>query len=885
MFGRQGMTDGGQVADAERVRVYEIAKEVGVSSKDLVAKVRGLGIEVRNHMSVLDFEDAQRIRQAIQQERVATREVKRISATVIRRRSKVSPTAVLEGTAPAPQEGTSAPSAGAAEQLATGGERVEAPVGASEAPADAPAGETVPQSAAMIEAPAGEERENEAAVTTAQEETEAPAKKKAPRTGRPAQKREIRFAPGFTPPAPGTYGGHGPVSAKDKEAGATGGDGAEPQHMSAAEVARMMAPAQPNRPKVVITDLDKSGRRDPRKDLFSDRFRGPQRKSRKRITTTKKSGKKTEITMPAEHKRVIRVEDQIGVGEMARQMGVKSTEVLKKLWAMGMTGITINQTLDVDAASILASEFGYEIENVAFREDQVLDQVDDKPEDLQLRAPVVTVMGHVDHGKTSLLDGIRNADVAAGEAGGITQHIGAYRVRARDSDVVFLDTPGHEAFTQMRARGTQCTDIVILVVAADDGVMPTTLEALDHARDANVPIVVAINKMDLPDANADRVKTELAERNLVPDDWGGETQYIPVSAKTKDGIENLLEAVVLQAELLELTANPGKAAKGTIVEGRMDRARGAVATVLVQEGTLNVGDTVVTGEHVGKVRALLDDRGRQIETAGPSTPVEILGLSGVPEPGDLLNAVTDEKAARQVVEHRRSKARRKGAGTSATKTYEELLGEIQAGQAKELKLLVKADVHGSAEAVRDSLQKLSTERVQANVISAGVGGIHETDVNLAKAAGAIIVGFSVRPAGKATQLAEHEGVEIRIYDVIYELLDDTKEMMRGLLPKDRREKALGRLEVRQVFVIPKIGAIAGCFVVDGKVSRAAHLRLIRDNVKIYEGKVGSLRRFKDDVKEVAQGYECGLSIDGYKEIQEGDVIEAYEVEEVAPTLS
>jgi len=437
----------------------------------------------------------------------------------------------------------------------------------------------------------------------------------------------------------------------------------------------------------------------------------------------------------------------------------------------------------------------------------------------------------------------------------------------------------------MRARGAQCTDIVVLVVAADDGVMPQTVEAVDHSRDAEVPIIVAVNKIDRPDANPDRVKNELAERGLLPEEWGGETLYVNVSAKTKEGLDTLLETLHLQADLLELRANPDKPAVGTIIESKLDKTRGAMCTVLVQEGTLKVGDTVVAGEHLGKVRAMLDEHGQQMDAAPPSTPVEILGLGGVPQAGDMLNCVPDEKGARTLAEHRGDeRKRREMASAVGAKTMEALLDQLRSGQAKEIKLLLKADVHGSAEATRESLLKLGTEKVRVNVIASNVGGISENDVNLAKAAGAIIVGFNVRAAGKASQLAEREGVEIRTYDVIYEMLDEVKSLMRGMLPKERREKFLGRAEVRETFHIPKVGTVGGCGVQDGKITRGSLLRLVRDNIKIYDGRVGSLRRFKDDVKEVLQGYECGLSIEGYNDIKVGDVIEAYEFEEIAPSL-
>jgi translation initiation factor IF-2 len=494
-------------------------------------------------------------------------------------------------------------------------------------------------------------------------------------------------------------------------------------------------------------------------------------------------------------------------------------------------------------------------------------------------------MGHVDHGKTSLLDVVRSANVAASEAGGITQHVGAYKVHTDGGDVVFLDTPGHEAFTAMRARGAHCTDIVVLVVAADDGVMPQTVEAVNHAKDADVPIVVAVNKIDKPQANPERIRTQLAEHGLVPEQWGGETIYVDVSARTRVGVDTLLDMLALQAEVLELRANPNKPAKGTVIEARLDRSRGPMATVLIQEGTLHVGDMVVSGEHMGKVRAMLDDKGRTIAEAGPSSPVELLGLDGVPEAGDLLNSVTDDKGARNLIEHRRDSRRKKELAGSGRVTMENLMERIQEGAAKELKIVLKADVQGSAEALRDALTHLSGEQVKVNVIAAGVGGITESDVNLAKAGGAVIVGFHVRPAGKASALAEQDGVDIKLYDVIYEALDDVRKAMAGLLAPVRRERSLGRAEVRNVFAIPRVGTVAGCFVAEGKMVRNALLRLVRDSVQVHQGRVGSLRRFKDDVREVEKGYECGLSIEGYNDIKLGDVIESYEIEEVAPTLN
>ncbi|HEU4615394.1 MAG TPA: translation initiation factor IF-2, partial [Kofleriaceae bacterium] len=604
---------------------------------------------------------------------------------------------------------------------------------------------------------------------------------------------------------------------------------------------------------------------------------------RKKLPLGKK-GKQTQLTTPAEHKRVIRIEDTITVADLARNMGVKAPEVLKKLWGMGMTGVNINAAIDFDTAQILASEFAYEVQNVAFKEEDVFAQKPDDADKLEVRAPVVTIMGHVDHGKTSLLDAIRRTRVAAGEAGGITQHIAAYKVESSQGEIVFLDTPGHEAFTEMRARGAQATDIVVLVVAANDGVMPQTIEALSHAKDAKVQIIVAVNKIDLPDAQPERVKQQLADHGLIPEEWGGDTIYVNVSALKGDGIDKLLESISVTAEVLELRANPDKPAAGLVIEARLDRNRGPMATVLVQEGTLRVGDVLVAGRTFGKVRAMLDDHGQQVEEAGPSTPVEILGLDGVPDAGDQVNAAEDDKVAKQVVEHRRQQFRKRELASNSRISLEGLMERQSESATKELKIVLKADVQGSAEALKAALTKLSTEKVKVVVISAAVGGITESDVNLAKAGGAIIVGFHVRPAGKSSKLAEQEGVEIRLYDIIYDALDEVKSAMAGLLAPIKREVAMGKLQVRETFSIPKMGTVAGCMVTEGKINRKAHLRIIRDSVQVYEGKVGSLRRFKDDVSEVQHGFECGVMVAGWNELKQGDIIEAYEVIEEAAQL-
>jgi len=605
---------------------------------------------------------------------------------------------------------------------------------------------------------------------------------------------------------------------------------------------------------------------------------------RKKLPLGKK-GKQTTITTPAEHKRVIRIEDTITVADLARGMGVKSPEVLKKLWGMGMTGVNINASIDFDTAQLLAGEFAYEVQNVAFKEDDIFTHKGDETEKMETRSPVVTVMGHVDHGKTSLLDAIRKTKVAAGESGGITQHVAAYKVAAPGhGDIVFLDTPGHEAFTEMRARGAQATDIVVLVVAANDGVMPQTIEALAHAKDANVKIIVAVNKIDMHDAAPDRVRQQLADHGLIAEEWGGDTIYVNVSALKGTNIDNLLAQIAVQAEMLDLRANPDKSASGVVIEARLDRNRGPMATILIQEGTLRLGDILVAGRTFGKVRAMLDDRGQNLEEAGPSTPIEVLGLDGVPDAGDQVNAAEDDKVAKQVVEHRRQQERKRDLGSKTRVSLEGMMERNSVGASKELKIVLKADVQGSAEALKAALTKLSTEKVKVNVIAAAVGGITESDVNLAKAGGAIVLGFHVRPAGKSTKLAEQEAVEIRLYDIIYDALDEVKAAMAGLLAPIKREVAMGKLQVRETFSIPKMGTVAGCMVTDGKITRKAHLRIIRDAVQVYEGKAGSLRRFKDDVSEVAQGYECGVMIAGWNEIKTGDIIEAYEVIEEAAQL-
>jgi translation initiation factor IF-2 len=604
-----------------------------------------------------------------------------------------------------------------------------------------------------------------------------------------------------------------------------------------------------------------------------------------------KEQKKTEITVPKASKRVIKISEVITVGDLAREMGVKAGEVIKKLMGLGMMA-TINQVLDADTATLVAADFDHQVDNVAFDAEGALElehQVEEEESALVPRPPVVTIMGHVDHGKTSLLDAIRRTNVTAQEHGGITQHIGAYHVQVDGRSVTFLDTPGHEAFTAMRARGAKVTDIVVLVVAADDGVMPQTVEAVNHARAAEVPIIVAVNKIDRPDANLERVKRGLSEHGLVAEDWGGDSVFAPVSAKTHEGIPHLLEMLLLQADILELKANPEKLARGTIVEAKLDRGRGPVATVLVQEGTLRVGDAFVCGVFHGKVRAMIDDRGAKVEQAPPALPVEILGLQGVPQAGDSFVAVADEAKARQVAEYRQSKQREAELVKSSKVSLEELYDQIKTGDVKELRVVLKADVQGSVEALTEALGRLSTGEVKLRVIHGSVGGITESDVLLAAASNAIVIGFNIRPEAKAAALAQQEGVDVRLYTVIYEAVADVRAAMEGMLEPTYREQVQGRVEIRQIFNIQGAGTIAGCYVTDGKVQRGNLVRLLRDHVVVHEGKLGSLRRFKDDVREVTAGYECGLSLESFQDIKQGDVIEAYEripvIRRIAPSPS
>ncbi len=606
-----------------------------------------------------------------------------------------------------------------------------------------------------------------------------------------------------------------------------------------------------------------------------DVMRGGRRKKGKQLSAQ-------QMMAPIKIETAYMTAETITVRDLTERIGKPAGEIIKKLMLLGIMA-TINQELDYDTASLVASEFGVTLEMKLDKtaEDALsAENVEDAEEDLITRPPVVTIMGHVDHGKTSLLDYIRKTKVTAGEAGGITQHIGAYTASVDGRQITFLDTPGHEAFTAMRARGTQATDIAILVVAADDGVMPQTVESINHAKAAKCPVIVAINKIDKPAADPDAVKQELTRYELVPEEWGGDTIMVPVSAKTGEGVDELLENVLLLADVLELKANPDRKARGVIIEAKLDHSRGAVATALVQNGTLHVGDMVVAGNAYGRVRAMISSRGERVKTALPSTPVEIIGFGGVPEAGDEFMAVADEKLARQVVEERAAKARASMVKNSSASTLEELYSKLEEGEVKDLNIIIKADVQGSVEAVKQSLEKLSNKEVRVRTIHSGVGAVTENDVMLAGIDGAIIIGFNVRPDAKAREAANRDGIDIRYYRVIYQAIEDIEKAMKGLLAPEFRENVLGHAEVRNVFKITNVGIVAGSYVTDGLIQRNAQVRLLRDNIVVYEGKITSLQRFKDAVKEVKEGYECGVCLENYTDIKEGDVIECFVMEEI-----
>ena len=882
------------------IRVHELAKKMGVESKDLVTVLEKMGIKGKTPSSGLDdketkslIEKLKAIRKEKEKEKVkkekdpgdviASKEERlRKAAALI---GKFSSTLEKPGTKPKPAPIPPMPKP-----------VIPAP------PVIPPASQVKPVQAANIEEAKQAPSTEQSPATTVQPQAAAPASSQAPQ--RPAQ-------PGQQPGRPTYAPGNRPQPQSFQRPGAPGQRPGGPGQRPPARTfggrpsfgSPVLVPSQV--PPSMIPTPAAPGKGAKKKWQKKTEFEQKQEREFREKPSFKKlpdlktlpAGKKphrkddrqgqqtdvADITKP--RKKIVKIQEGCTIKEFAEVVGVKVGDVMKKLMTMGIMA-TQNQAMDTDAAMLLADEYGIkaEIASIESAED-ILEEKADAAEAMLMRSPVVTIMGHVDHGKTSLLDSIRETNVVSREAGGITQHIGAYQVSLKGRDITFLDTPGHAAFTAMRARGAQVTDIVILVVAADDGVMPQTREAINHAKAAGVPIIVAINKIDKPEAKPDRVKQELSEFQLIPEEWGGQTIFCEVSAKKKVGLEHLLEMILIQADVLELKANPDKMARGTVIEAKLDKGRGPVATVLVQSGTLKVGDFFVSGAQFGKVRALINDKGERIDQAGPSRPAEVIGFSSVPLAGERFVVLEEERKARQIAEIRQAKQRHTELASMKKVTLEDLHAQIQEGMVKELNIVIKADVSGSAGAIVDSLEKLSTSAVKLKVIHNSVGAITETDVMLAAASNAIIIGFNVRPEPKGSELAQREGVDIRLYNIIYNAIDDIKAAMEGLLEPTLKEKILGRAEVRQTFHVSKIGTIAGSYVLEGIMTRQNDgVRVLRDNVQVYEGKLHSLKRFKDDVREVQAGYECGLGVENFNDIKVGDIIEAYVIEKVAAKL-
>lgn len=895
-----------------KIRVYELARELNMTNKVLIDKMSQLDLAVKSHMSSLEDETVAQIKSALLGKPAEKVEETRIKPTVIRRRRK-------KVVAPGPVD--------VAETALVEENLVEAE--AKEPPADAAEKEEQP----VVEtAPAAGVRKRVLPSETPAKIVAKPPEKVAPETKEAVVEDIAETKPVEDSVAEEASPQETPVVSESAAADDAAPEVVEetvapadkPKKEKKAEPAAKIIKLPPKpvarptpRPAPAVSepeavkgepDADADARKKRRKkrteeeldrkffkkkiafrkkavvegaDLYSGR--GRSRKGRKDGRGKVALGQKTQITTAKAIKRRIKVDEAIMLSELAKRMGIKASEIIKMLMGQGIMA-TVNQSIDYETACLVAAEFDYEVEKAAFEEEELIKVEQDDPEALRERPPVVTIMGHVDHGKTSLLDVIRKTHVTDLEAGGITQHIGAYSVSTEKGQITFLDTPGHEAFTAMRSRGAQVTDLVILVVAADDGVMPQTVEAINHARASKVPLIVAVNKIDKAGADPDRVYRELAEKDLTPEAWGGDTIFVNVSAKQKIGIDDLLEMILLQSEVMELKANPSKQAFGHVVEAKLDSGRGPVATVLIKEGTLRTGDPVVCGVHFGKVRAMLSDMGTPVTEAGPSIPVEVLGLSGVPFAGDELVALKDEKDAKQVSSHRTQKQRSKELAKTNRMSLDNLFEKMKEGEVKDLNLIIKTDVDGSMEALKDSLVKLSNDEVKINVVHSASGTITESDVSLAAVSNAIIIGFNVRPTPKVQAMATEEGVDMRFHNVIYHVIKEIKDAIAGMMESIFEERILGRAEVREVFQIPKIGAIAGCHVTDGKIERSQLMRLLRDGVVYYEGKNSSLRRFKDDVKEVQSGYECGIGIENYNDIKVGDVIECYYLEEIRPEV-
>ena len=849
-----------------KTRVYELAKQLNVTNKVLLEKLKEMDIAVKSHMSAIEEERVAAIKEAVCGGSSEVVTEKRIKSTVIRRRKEVVKKKPLVEVVPSEAEAEAQVPSELKEEkpLEEKPEPAKAKAKAKKEPAKKAKAKKEPAKKAKAKKKPKGKREQPAKIikmpevkpvedVVTQEKKAEPVKEKA----KPAA--HLKLIPKEELPAAPS---RGKAKKKDKK---------KPVESEADK--RFFKKKITFRKREV---LDKS-------DLYDEKALRARKGRRYQKGRMAIKGEKTLITTPKAIKRRIKIDEAIVVSELAKRMGVKANEVIKELITLGVM-VTLNQAIDFETAAVIASEFDYEAEKVSFEEDTLIPSEKDDPKKLKPRPPVVTIMGHVDHGKTSLLDAIRETNVIDGEAGGITQHVGAYNVTLKNGRVVFLDTPGHEAFTAMRSRGAEITDLVVLVVAADDGVMPQTLEAINHAKAANVPVMVAVNKIDKPEADTEQVKRQLAENGLNPEEWGGDTVFVNVSAKQGKGIEELLEMILLQAEVLELKANPEKLAVGHVIEAKLDPGKGSVATVLVEEGTLRPGDAVICGHYYGKVRAMTDDRGTRLDSAGPSMPVEIQGLSGVPMAGDDFMAMDDEKVAKQVSAHRAQKRRVSQLTQSSKLTLEKYYEQIQGVLVKELNLIIRADVQGSVEALTEAVQKIESTEVQVNIVHSATGAIAESDVMLATVSKAIVIGFNVRPNAKVRDLATEQDVDIRFYDVIYNVVSDVKGAMAGLMEPTYKEHTVGSAEVRETYTIPKVGTIAGCYVTEGKIERGQTMRLIREGVVVYDGKIGSLRRFKDDAKEVQSGYECGIGIENFNDVKVNDVIECYETEEIKPVV-
>ncbi|HHU82165.1 MAG TPA: translation initiation factor IF-2 [Firmicutes bacterium] len=843
---------------SKKIRVHELSKELGIQSKDLIRILNELGAGVKNHMSTVDDQYLEQIRRSF------NTGVKKQRTPV--KKDKPEP--------PRKEDAPRVPDLEKKAKATTSSEKkqpvAKKPTAATKAkPVKEAAAKTMVDRQKTTVKKAKEKEEpspgkKPAAVAKPQQQPAMPPKRQ--ETAVATSKKPARPASGEKPKAAVAPGKPAARVEAKKERSVPPGKGGVRQKPAAG--------AHGAHEKTVKKFPEKKGK---------GRAPSPQAQRRPQRPPGRRPGRKgARPSQPTTNVKSVQIPGSITVKEFAQAIEVAATEVIKRLIALGvMAGI--NQEIDFDTAALVGEEFGVKV-TAAPTEEEILkvEEIDDDPASLQPRWPVVTIMGHVDHGKTSLLDAIRESNVTALEAGGITQHIGAYQVEVKGKKVTFVDTPGHEAFTAMRARGAQVTDIAVLVVAADDGVMPQTVEAINHAKAAQIPIIVAVNKIDKPAANPDRVKQELVQYELVPEDWGGDTVFVEVSALKKQGLDELLDMILLVAELRELRANPNRPAKGTVIEAKLDKGRGPVATVLVQNGTLKLGDTVIAGMFSGKVRALVNDKGKQVRKVGPSEPVEIIGLDDLPEAGDTFY-VTDEKMARQLAEKRQQFHREKEIKKYQRVSLDDLFDRIKEGQIKELNIILKADVHGTVEATRQSLEQLATDEVRVRVIHGGVGAVNESDVMLASASNAVIIGFNVRPDPIAKRLAEREKVDIRLYRVIYNIIDDVQKAMEGMLAPEYHEVVLGRAEVRAVFKVPKVGSVAGSYVTEGKITRNAEARVLRDNVVIHEGKIDSLKRFKDDVREVASGFECGIGLEKFNDVKEGDIIEAFIIEAVKRT--